>query len=586
MFVLHSHLPYVLCHGRTPHGTDWLTEAAAECYIPLLDALYDLVDEGVSPHITVGITPVLTEMLADHTFEYEFTQYLQDKILAAERDEEAFKSSNQLHFAYLAQFWQKRYKDVFRSFRIRYKKSIIGAFKQLQDDGHIEIITSGATHGYSPLLSQDTSVQAQVKQGVQTYKKHYGRAPRGFWMPECAYRPRYSWAYPVAAEVESHKPYLRKGVEEFLGENGLRYFMVESHLLKGWNTALSNQGNVSYNSDDNIPAGVYADRFPAIKKIWNRFSDQIDVQNFEQSVYLAHYIDGKGEEAKPVAVFARDPKTGQQVWSAKGGYPGDPNYLEFHRKRTPGGHKYYRITGHDVDLGAKLEYHPEAAQERVAAHAAHFVEIAKQVLKDEYDRIGRKPVICAPYDAELYGHWWFEGVDWLKSVIRIAASDPEISLLTGSEALESHAADEPIQLPEGSWGEGGFHYTWLNNDTQWAWKLIYNAEDKIKSIASIKNGSSLFKRFANQAARELLLLEASDWEFNITTSTSTDYAELRIKWHYNSFAKLTSFAEKLNNGKELTVDELDFLAYCEERDSLFENIDISWFAEVEHKPRS
>ena len=167
MLVLHTHLPYVLCHGRTPHGTDWLSEAAAECYVPLLDALYDLVEEGVSPRITIGITPVLTEMLADPIFVYEFTSYLQDKMLAAKRDRAAFQASGQAHLASLAEFWHDRYARVFRNFRIRYGKSITSAFKQLQDEGHIEIITSEATHGYMPLLSQDTSLQAQVKQGVR-----------------------------------------------------------------------------------------------------------------------------------------------------------------------------------------------------------------------------------------------------------------------------------------------------------------------------------------------------------------------------------------------------------------------------------
>lgn len=571
MLVLHSHLPYVLCHGRTPHGTDWLSEAATECYVPLLDALYDLVEEGVSPKITVGITPVLAEMLSDSIFVYEFTSYIQDKTLAAERDTDKFRASGDERMACLAEFWRERYEKILRNFRVRYDKSITGAFKRLQDEGHIEIITSAATHGYSPLLCQDTSVQAQIKEGVQVYRRHFGADPRGFWLPECAYRPRYSWARPVNYEGAYVSPYLRKGVEEFLGENGLKYFMVESHLLRG-------------GSIESAGGGVYADRFPPLKKLWSQFTRQNLPEERDRSVYQAYYIAGKGEDADPVAVFARDPKTGFQVWSASTGYPGDEWYLEFHRKHVPGGHKYYRVSGAGVDLGDKLPYDPEHARERVDSHAHHFVQLVKDVLREESARINSPAVICSPFDTELFGHWWFEGVDWLKGVLKRIASDPEINLATGSEALEKHASSTAISLPEGSWGEGGFHWVWLNKDTEWTWKLVYRAEDRMQKLAAIQTDDPLLSRLIKQAARELLLLQSSDWQFNITTSTSTDYAELRLRWHFGSFKKLADMADRVAAGEKLNVDEIDTLAYCEERDNLFQDIDPKWFATLEHPP--
>lgn len=580
MLVLHSHLPYVLCHGRTPHGADWLSEAAAECYVPLLDALNDLLEEGISPRITVGVTPVLAEMLADPIFIYEFTSYLQDKMLAAERDEKAFRADGLGHLAYLASMWRERFERTLRSFRVRYRKSILGAFRQLQDAGHIEIITSAATHGYLPLISQDVSVQAQIKQGVQTYRHHFGRDPRGFWLPECAYRPRYSWAYPLAPDGVSPAPYLRKGVEEFLGENGLRYFVVEAHLLKGMSASADGSGA----GGDAFGPGVYTERFPALKKLWSQFTREATPAYHDVSLYQAHYLAGKGEAAEQVAVFARDPKTGHQVWSAASGYPGDEWYLEFHKKHAPGGHRYHRVTGAQVDLGNKREYEPHRAQEMVESHAHHFVQMVKSMLREERDKLGAAPVICAPYDTELFGHWWFEGVDWLKGVIRRAASDPEISLATGCEALERHASGFSVTMPEGSWGEGGFHWVWLNQDTQWAWKLIYEAEERMRSLAAIVGDDDLAGRLVRQTARELLLLQSSDWPFNITTSTSADYAELRLNWHYRSFCRLADLTEKASRGEPLTPDEQDALAYCEERDSIFPDVDPVWFAELEHPP--
>ncbi len=581
MLVLHTHLPYVLCHGRTPHGADWLSEAAAECYVPLLDALYDLVEQGISPRITIGITPVLTEMLADPIFVYEFTSHLQDRMLAARRDQAAFEANQQAHMAYLAGFWHDRFSRVFRNFRVRYGKSIVGAFKRLQDEGHIEIITSAATHGYMPLLSQDTSLQAQVKQGVKTYRRHYGTDPRGFWMPECAYRPRYSWGYPVSPDGASPQPYLRKGVEEFLGENGLRYFMIESHLLSGWEIE---GGDSTAGAAQGAAGSVYADRFPALKKLWDQFNRESTPGRQDVSIYQAHYIAGRGEAADPVAVFARDPRTGHQVWSASVGYPGDQSYLEFHRKRVPSGHRYHRVTGSGVDLGEKADYDPDRAREMVESHAHHFVGLIREVLREQRERLGASPVICAPYDTELFGHWWFEGVDWLKSVLRLAAADPEINAATGSQALVAHASPTPIDLPEGSWGEGGFHWVWLNQGTEWTWKLIYQAEDRMRELAKIESDNELLTRLIKQAARELFLLQASDWQFNLTSGTSADYADLRLNWHYDSFCKLADLADRVNAGEQLSPDELDILAYREERDSLFEDIDPAWFASLEHSP--
>ena len=263
-----------------------------------------------------------------------------------------------------------------------------GRSKQLQDAGHIELIASSATHGYSPLLSQDTSIQAQVKQGVQTYRRHYGADPRGYWLPECAYRPRYSWAYPVAPDGDEHHPYLRKGVEEFLGENGLRYFMVESHLFRGAYSGASSDTCGGTEEDETI-RGVYADRFPALKRLWLDFTRQAPASQFDRSIYQAHYIAGRGEAADPVAVFARDPKTGYQVWSSNTGYPGDKWYLEFHKKHVPGGLKYHRVTGPGIGLGDKLPYEPDQAQEMVRSHAEHFVGLVRDVLRQESANIGR-----------------------------------------------------------------------------------------------------------------------------------------------------------------------------------------------------
>lgn len=560
-------MPYVIGHGRWPHGTDWLTEAALGTYIPLLNALNDLVEEGISPKITIGITPILAEQLADDAFVHEFISYMQAKIEAVEADEKFFGAMGDEHLATLARRWNAHYTHIFGCFRRRYNRSIINAFKKLQDDGHIEIITSGATHGYFPLLSRDTSIQAQVKQGVATYKRHFGRDPKGFWLPECAYRPRYAWSYPVKPSNGTGEPYLRKGVEEFLGENGIDYFMIENHLLKG-GTAL----------------GVYADRFGALKKLWTEFEKHYIPTDGAKTEHRAYWVRSYGEAAEPVCIFPRDGRTGGQVWSATGGYPGDEWYLEFHKKHNPGGNTYWRVTGEDVDLGDKLPYVPEKAVEMVKSHAAHYVSVVKEVMQAHIDQYGEPGVVCAPYDTELYGHWWFEGVEWIKQVIALMSRDPEINICTGSDYLNANPPKQAVALPEGSWGEGGFHWIWLNKDTRWTWELVYDAEKDLVDLATELEGNQNAERMVKQAARELFLMQSSDWQFNISTGGSVDYGAMRLKAHYANLKRLCELARKAASGENLTIEDWDFIDYCEERNQVFQDIDPSWFVRLEHEP--
>ncbi|HEQ60707.1 MAG TPA: DUF1957 domain-containing protein, partial [Firmicutes bacterium] len=227
--VLHSHLPYVVAHGRWPHGMDWLNEAAAETYLPLLEACRRLVGEGISPRFTIGLTPILCEMLASDTFRSEFRAYLEDKVEAAAIDEKEFSRTGRARLEQLARMWREHYERLREQFE-QLGGDVVAEFRRLQDEGHIEIITCAATHGYLPLLCEDISIQAQVKTAVQCHRRHFGRAPKGFWLPECAYRPAYRWEPPLPEGGEARE---RKGVEEFLSENGIEFFFIDSHLLKG-----------------------------------------------------------------------------------------------------------------------------------------------------------------------------------------------------------------------------------------------------------------------------------------------------------------------------------------------------------------
>jgi 1,4-alpha-glucan branching enzyme len=568
-FVLHSHLPYVIAHGKWPHGMDWLNEASAETYVPLLNVLNELVREGYSPKMTIGISPVLCEQLADESFKSEFSSYLEEKLVAADHDIQEFEKHKRELMLRLARMWKDYYGRIRSDFENTYHRDIVGQFKKLQDAGHIEIMTCAATHGYLPLLSQDTSVQAQVKQAVESYTRFFGKQPRGIWLPECAYRPRYKWAPPVETSL-GMKPYLRKGIEEFLSENQIDYFIVDSALLKGGKAI-----------------GVYVNRFEALKTLWGQFEREyvpreVDVDKTPREVYLVG-TEGK----KPVAIFTRDPDTGLQVWSGEWGYPGDGNYLDFHKKHFPGGHRYWKITSAKSDLADKLEYYPDDAQKRVPENAGHFKGLIKSLLSEYHEKTGKQGIVCAPYDSELFGHWWFEGTEFLKLVLKYVADDPEIELTTCSRFLDQAKPTQVISIPEGSWGEGGYHYIWLNKWTEWTWKHIYEDEARMQRLVQ-EFGETKDEKLVNilkQLARELLLLQASDWQFLISTWSARDYAELRLTEHHQNFVRLAEMAEKYGRGEWVDPGEWAFLGDTEARDSLFKNVEYKWFGKLEFPPR-
>ncbi len=560
-FVLHSHLPYVINHGMWPHGMDWLNECAAESYVPLLNTFYTLIEEGLKPRLTIGITPVLIEQLRDPAFVEAFLGYLQEKIDAALNDRETFTQWNRPHLVKLTHMWENFYTNIKSSFVEKYKKDIILAFKTLQDQGIIEIITCAATHGYLPLLKTDNSVQAQVATGVQIYKKHYGRDPQGFWLPECAYRPEYKWKPPVGPEQD---PYPRKGVEEILSKNGVKYFVIDTHLLLGGEAV-----------------GVYAARFKALQMLWETFKKQYipDPIQTEKSPHSIYYVSQKPEH-EPVAIFTRDPRTSIQLWSAEHGYPGDGWYLEFHKKHYPGGHRYWRITSAKSSLGDKWEYEPDKIDARLNDNAAHYKNLIKDLLRDHLNKFGSPGIVVAPYDTELFGHWFFEGPQFLYRVLKWCELDPEIELTTCGTYLNSFPPLEVVRIPEGSWGEGKGHWIWMNSWTAWTWEKIYECEDKMIELANkfARTTDENLQKILAQTARELLLLESSDWQFLISTWSARDYAENRVAEHYNRFNRLAEMATTYGNKERIDEGEWTYLGQLEREDSLFKEVDPSLWA--------
>ena len=519
--MLHAHLPFVR-HPEEEYFLEenWLYEAITETYIPLINIFDKLIDEKIPYRVTMSLTPPLISMLKDSLLQSRYIRHIDKLIELSEK--EIIRTKYEQHYQPLAQMYNARFKDSKYVFVNKYKKDIVTAFKNFQDAGMLEIITCCATHGFLPIVSLNpTAARSQIQIGVDQYKKVFGRPPKGMWLPECGF---------------AH------GIDEMLKEAGIEFFFLDSHGIA--------------NSDPVARYGVYA------------------------PIYCP----------SGVAAFSRDTQSSKQVWSAKEGYPGDCDYREYYRDigheldfeyikpyihpqgiRINTGIKYWRITG---NTEYKECYRPEWAREKAAAHAGNFMFNREKQVEHLEAHMDRKPIVIAPYDAELFGHWWFEGPQWLDFLIRKIHYDQKtIKLATPSDYLKKYPKNQVVMPAPSSWGYKGYNEFWLDDGNDWIYRHILVAQNRMVELAEkfsdrikLKSTKGLQKRALNQAARELLLVESSDWPFIMKTGTMVPYANKRINLHIGRFSRI--YEDLLNDN----IDEV-WLKEIEYRDNIFSDID-------------
>jgi len=518
--VLHAHLPFVR-HPEYPEflEEDWLYEAITETYLPLLEAFDRCANEGIPFRITMTMTPPLVGMLRDELLMGRYAIRL-DKLCEL-ADKEVARTYGDGKMARLAWHTREHLYHLRRVFHDQYHRDLVGAFKRLQDTGFLEIITCGATHGFLPLMNHLEAQRAQIQVAAAHYRQHFGRDPRGIWLPECGYAP---------------------GIDKLLAAENIRFFFVDSHAL--------------LHAAPRPRRGVYAPIFTP----------------------------------SGVAAFARDPESSMQVWSADYGYPGDPAYREFYRDigydldydymkpylqatgaRKNVGIKYFRITGR-VPLAEKELYDPEAAVRRAQEHAGNFLFNRQKQIEHLNKAFGDgpPPIVVSPYDAELYGHWWFEGPVFLEALIRKAAQQDDVKLMSPIDYLRAHPEQQVGQPPMSSWGAGGYAGVWLDESNDWIYRHLHKAAERMIELArQFPDADGMRRRALNQAARELLLLQSSDWAFIMKTGTMVEYAVRRTREHALRFTRIY---DQLKGNGGATLDEA-WLAQVESRDNLFPEID-------------
>ncbi len=516
--VLHAHLPYV----RHPeHDSffeeNWLFEAISECYLPLIGVLDRLHADKVDYRLTLSLSPTLISMLRDDLLQTRYLSYLHSRLELAEK--EIIRTRKQPEYQKLARLYRRFYLNALNTYQDRYQGDLLAAFKKHQSTGKLELITTAATHGFLPLLNvSETAVRNQVNTGIGMFKAATGSAPSGFWLPECGYYP---------------------GLEAILADAGIAYFFVDSH-------------------------GIMDARSPP-----------------RHGVY-APIACGNG-----VAAFARDPESSQQVWSSKEGYPGDFDYREYYsdigfeleldyiapfildgKTRINTGIKYHRVTGENRP---KEIYNPRQALAKAREHARDFVDKRQR----QIDRLGatmddsRQPIIVAPYDAELFGHWWFEGTHWLEWVLRLASDSSGVRLISCGDYLKQQPSPQVATPAASTWGDQGYSSYWINETNAWIYPLLHKAELEMEKLARDVQGLALTPiqtRALNQAARSILLAQASDWPFIMKSGTTIDYANKRVTDYLARFNYLHDcFRKNRLNERYLTALEI--------MDNLFPDID-------------
>ena len=510
---------------------DWLYEAITEVYFPLISTLSELHESGASPRLTLSMSPTLCEMLSDPLLISRYSRHLEN-LFALTRKEVERTAHEAPEFLAAARMYFENISAVLALWDDCYQHDLIQAFRHLQDAGLLEIIPCSATHGFTPLISTPEAKRAQILVAINNHRKHFGQLPRGFWLPECAYE---------------------QGLEILLGDYGIEYFITDAHSI--------------LNGDPHPHYGVYAP---------------------------VHCLNG-------VAVFGRDPETSQQVWSAEVGYPGHPDYREFYRdigwdapleylmphlhaggERRHLGLKYYRITGQDVPQEAKQPYEPEAARRRAEIDASHFIDERFHQAEHLRDSLAMPaPVIVSPYDAELFGHWWYEGPQFLYYIFRkLRWGANDLMAVTPGDILDSGIASQRQQPAVSSWGEDGYFKVWLNDANAWMYPHQHNAEERMTALANRHlEPDTLTRRALNQAARELLLAESSDWAFQIYKGTTVEYATRRFKTHILRFDALASAIDAGSINEE-------HLREIEERDNIFPELDYSLYKSSQGRERT
>ena len=469
--VLHTHLPYVRRNGVWPSGEDFFHQAATESYLPVLEVLERLAGNARGPFLTVGITPLIGHQMQDPYMRKELELYLGSWDVRAWWQVANYDGVYAQEFKEIAGFYARHARrQLARLGSLR--DGIARGYGAIEDAGAIEIMGGPASHPVLPEIGEESVLRAQVAHGVDEHRRMFGRAPRGMWLPECAYRPG-------------------AGIEQVLAEAGV------SHVVVDGPTMIRSDGN--------------------------------------DATFRPRLISDSG-----VAAFGRNLDVTYRVWSPTGGYPTNKWYREYFAYDMVAGFKNWRVTSIRTPIAGKKPYDPARATERARLDAEDFVGLLDGWLASYEERTGEEGIVVACYDTELFGHWWFEGPAWLERVFELLADHPRVRAMSLGRALEELPPVRSVELVEGSWGFRKDLRSWIAPETEDLWRALAETESETVRIARkfpapVEPGR---QAALAQLARELLLLQSSDWPFMVLRGKNEGYARERFWGHRERWSRL------------------------------------------------
>ncbi|MDT8861735.1 DUF1957 domain-containing protein [Alkalihalobacillus sp. MEB130] len=473
--VLHAHLPYVRHKEEGRLEERWLFEAITESYIPLL---WELNETDMKDALTISFSPPVLEMLADPVIQERYLDYIikTEELLGKEKQvAETVEEKN------LVNFYTDRYQKIKKTF-IDLNKNVLYGYRDLFEKGIIKCITSSATHAFLPYVKTKAAIRSQIVEAIRCFQQHFGTKPKGFWLPECAFAP---------------------GIDRILVEEGITYTFVDEHAV------------------------LHADPQPS--------------KGSGAPIYSPHGL----------VLFPRHTDLSSKVWSSNLGYPGDVDYREFYRDiayerewdyikpyvhedgiRIDTGIKHKRITGNEE---SKELYVRQWAEGKVQGHADDFLYSIEQQINEHGSQCYPPYLMVTPFDAELFGHWWFEGPDWIGQLLK--KGEGKISFITPETYIDRHYQDfDTAHVSFSTWGRKGYGEVWVNEKNEYLYRHHHRMEvDLATSAALFANPTKLEKRYLQQMVREWMLTVSSDWAFIMDGQSAVQYAHERFSTHLYRF---------------------------------------------------
>ena len=516
--ILEAHLPYIKEFRKSNDLLQIGEEGRyfqfiSETLIPLLEVLDRLENDQIPFRIAIVMTPILCHLLSDEELQKKYLHYVDKQIEFGRQELERNSDNEEVHK--LAKNYYDRIVDRRITFTERYEKNLLKAFDFYRRRGKVEIIASCATHAFLPFISHNPeSMQAQMEIPSSVYRRHFGGTPQGFWLPALGWHNE---------------------LESYLRSYNYIYTILETHgLLYGDPTPVK---GCFYPAKTNNGTIVLARDLYATQEIKKLSADEVFRNNNRDAGYEL-----------PLETINQ--------------------FLSLEGERHITGYKYWsRVsTGKDI-------YNPNEASDRVTKHAKTFLENTITRLEEASKHMDEAPISINAYSASSFGHLWHEGPLFIETLFRMASAYKDFRFVCPSEYIfKQNLTSIQVVNPEfSSSGVNGYAETWLDVSNDWIYRHLSHAMERMTELAErFPDDTGLKERALNQAAREILLAQSSDWSALLHRQDSTEYARNKAE---NSLRNFTTIYEALGSNYIST----EWLTNLERRHNIFPNINYRVF---------